>query len=173
MRFVPTSLGATTAGAFQWYFDGSDVGLTTDNEDIDVLALTPDGKLVISTIGAFSVTGASGEDEDLVAFTATRLGATTTGAWAMYFDGSDVQLSQAATEDVNGAWIDGSSGKIYLTTLGAFSVTGASGDGADVFICTPSSLGATTACTYGPGLWWDGSADGFAGEVMDALDIDF
>ena len=104
-------------------------------------------------------------------FTATQLGATTSGTWVLYFDGSDVALSQAATEDVNGAWIDSATNKIYLTTLGAFSVTGVSGDGADVFICTPSSLGTTTACTYGPGLWWDGSADGFAGEVMDALEI--
>ena len=171
VRFVPSSLGANTAGVFQWYFDGSDVGLTIDNEDIDAIAFAPDGKLVISTVGASSVTGVSGADEDLLMFTATQLGATTSGTWVLYFDGSDVALSQTATEDVNGAWIDSATNKIYLTTLGAFSVTGVSGDGADVFICTPSSLGTTTACTYGPGLWWDGSADGFAGEVMDGLEI--
>ena len=50
VRFVPTSTGATTAGSFAWYFDGSDVGLTTDGEDIDAIGFTPDGKLVISTL---------------------------------------------------------------------------------------------------------------------------
>jgi hypothetical protein len=87
----------------------------------------------------------------------------------MYFDGSDVGLSNTASEDVNGAWIDPATGKIYLTTLGVFNVAGVSGDGADVFICTPGSLGPTTTCTFA--MEWDGSANGFAGEVMDALEI--
>ena len=171
VRFLPTSTGATTAGSFAWYFDGSDVGLTTDGEDIDAIGFTPDGKLVISTLDAVSVTGVSGVDEDLLVFTATALGLTTSGTWAMYFDGSDVQLNNAASEDINGVWIDAANGQIFLTTVGAFSVTGASGDGADIFVCTPGTLGATTTCTYGPGLYWDGSANGFAGEVMDALEI--
>jgi hypothetical protein len=38
--FVPSSLGATTAGAFVFHFDGSDVGLTTDDEDVDAIALS-------------------------------------------------------------------------------------------------------------------------------------
>ena len=29
LRFTPTSTGSTTAGTWSWYFDGSDVGLTT------------------------------------------------------------------------------------------------------------------------------------------------
>ncbi|MEZ4683888.1 MAG: hypothetical protein R2932_57730 [Caldilineaceae bacterium] len=33
VRFVPTSLGTTTLGSFEWYFDGSDVELTTSGED--------------------------------------------------------------------------------------------------------------------------------------------
>ena len=87
----------------------------------------------------------------------------------MRFDGSDVGLNNTASEDVNAVWTFESSGDIYLSTVGAFSVTGASGDGADVFICHPTSLGPTTACTFGPGLYWDGSTKGFAGEVVDAL----
>jgi hypothetical protein len=169
VRFTPTSTGSATAGAFAWYFDGSDVGLSNSSEDIDAVGFTPDGRLVISTEGAVAVTGVSGADEDLLVFTATQLGATTSGTWAMYFDGSDVGLSNTASEDVNGAWIDPATGKIYLTTLGVFNVAGVSGDGADVFICTPGSLGPTTTCTFA--MEWDGSANGFAGEVMDALEI--
>ncbi|MBL8880873.1 MAG: hypothetical protein JNG88_17300 [Phycisphaerales bacterium] len=51
VRFHPTSLGATTAGTFAFYFDGSDVGLTQNDEDIDAIALLPDGRLLISTNG--------------------------------------------------------------------------------------------------------------------------
>ena len=171
VRFVPTSLGTNTAGSFEFYFDGSDVGLSNSSEDIDAITFTADGKLVISTAGSYSVPGVSGADEDLLVFTASQLGQTTSGTWAMYFDGSDVGLSQSSSEDVNGAWLDVTTGKLYLTTVGAFSVTGVSGDGADIFICTPTSLGSNTACTYGPGLYWDGSANGFAGEIVDGFTI--
>lgn len=169
IQFIPTSTGNTTAGAFAWFFDGSDVGLTTSNEDIDAVEYTADGKVIISTIGSFSVTGASGNDEDLTIFTPTALGATTSGTWTLYLDGSDVGLNNSSSEDVNGAWIDAATGNIYLTTVGAFSVTGVSGDGADIFICDPGTLGVTTTCTFSP--YWDGSANGFAGEVLDVVAI--
>jgi len=86
----------------------------------------------------------------------------------MYFDGSDVGLSSTSNEDVNGVWVD-AEGKIYLTTLGAFSVTGVSGDGSDIFTCTPGSLGSTTRCTFS--MYWDGSTQGFSGEVTDSVSI--
>ena len=168
VRFTPTSLGSTTAGSFSWYFDGSDVGLSGANEVIDALAIAPDGRLIISTSGSVSVPGVSGADEDLLAFTPTALGSATSGSWALYFDGSDVGLSNSS-EDVNGVWIDPSTGQIFLTTVGAFSVTGVTGDGADIFICTPTSLGSTTACSFS--MYWDGSANGFAGEVTDGIAI--
>jgi len=169
IKFIPTSTGSTTAGTFQWFFDGSDVGLTTSNEDIDAVHFTSDGKVIISTLGTFAVTGVSGEDEDLIIFTPTSLGSTTSGTWAMHFDGSDVGLSTSSNEDVNGAWVDAATGNVYLTTLGAFSVTGVSGDGADIFICTPGSLGSTTTCTFT--MYWDGSLFGFAGEDLDAFGV--
>jgi len=167
LRFVPTSTGATTAGTWQWHFDGSDVGLSTNDEDVDALAVLPDGRLLVSTLGNVSVTGASGADEDLLAFSPSQLGATTSGTWTLYFDGSDVGLT-TTNEDVNGAWVD-AEGKIYLTTLGSFSVPGASGDGSDVFVCTPGSLGNTTTCAWA--VYWDGSANGFSGEDTDAFGI--
>jgi predicted secreted protein len=168
LRFTPTSTGGTTAGTWSWYFDGSDVGLSTSDEDVDALGLLPDGRLLISTLGNVSVTGASGADEDLLAFTPTTLGATTSGTWAMYFDGSDVGLSSTSNEDVNGVWVD-TAGKIYLTTLGNFSVTGVSGDGSDILACTPGSLGSTTTCTWA--MYWDGSANGFSGEDTDSVSV--
>jgi hypothetical protein len=165
---VPTSLGDTTAGTWEWYFDGSDVDLTRSGEDVDAFAFAPDGRLLISTTDAVSVTGVSGNDEDLLAFSPTQLGATTSGTWSLYFDGSDVGLSTSSSEDVNGVWVD-PAGNIYLTTLGSFSVSGVSGDASDIFICTPGSLGSTTGCTFS--MYWDGSANGFSGQSTDSMSI--
>jgi hypothetical protein len=168
VRFVPTSLGATTAGTFEWYFDGSDVGLTTNGEDVDAVTVLADGRVVISTVGGFSVPGASGSDEDLIVFTPVSLGADTSGGWAVYFDGSDVALS-ASAEDINGVWVDGTSGDVYLSIVGSFRVTGASGNGADILACAPTSLGSSTVCTFS--MFWDGSVFGFGREATDGIHI--
>ena len=107
-RFVPTSMGTTTAGSFALYFDGSDVLLSTAAERIDALARKPDGTLLISTSGKASVkNGAAtvaGEDEDLLAFQPSSLGNNTAGTWSLSngFDGSLVTGMTA--ENVNGAW---------------------------------------------------------------------
>ncbi len=168
VRFIPTTTGTNTSGSYQWYFDGSDVGLTDNGEDVDALALLTDGRLLVSTSGGATVTGATAGGEDLLAFTPSQLGATTAGTWAVYFDGSDVGLTNN-NENLNAVWQDAATGKLYLSTVGAFSVPGLSGDSADVFVCTPSSLGTTTTCTFA--LFWDGSSNGFAGESVDGLEI--
>ncbi|MCJ7755456.1 MAG: hypothetical protein MUP13_12905, partial [Thermoanaerobaculales bacterium] len=97
----------------------------------------------------------------------TGLSETTSGSWALYFDGSDVALNNASSEDVNGVWVDAVTGEVYLTTLGTFSVAGASGSGADIFVCTSTSLGSVTACTFVP--YWQGSAHGWGAEVTDVI----
>ncbi len=74
VKFVATQLGDTTAGTFDLYFDGSDVGLANSSEDVDALDVLDDGRLVISTNGSFSVPEVSGLDEDLLVFTPTSLG---------------------------------------------------------------------------------------------------
>lgn len=167
VRFTPTSLGADTAGVFAMFFDGSDVGLDTDAEDVDAIALTPAGQLLLSMLGNASQ---SIRDEDLLRFTPTSLGWETSGSWAMYFDGSDVGLVDPS-ENVWGAWVDAGTGDIHLSARGAFAVPGVTGDGADVFVCTPGSLGSQTTCAFGPGLYWDGSADGFGAEILDGIAV--
>ncbi|MBN1512802.1 MAG: S8 family serine peptidase, partial [Phycisphaerae bacterium] len=147
VRFTPTSLGPTTSGTFSFYFDGSDVGLTTNDEDLDAIGLTESGQLIVSVIGNFAGTGASGVDEDLFVFNATSLGSTTAGNFQMYFDGSDVGLSNSSNEDVDAAGLTGS-GTILLSTLGNFSVAGVSGADEDIFEFSPTSLGSTTAGTF-------------------------
>ncbi len=170
VRFVPTSLGSSTAGSFEMYFDGSDVGLTRSGEDIDSVSVTASGDLLLSTLGSFSVPGVSGADEDILRFSPSSLGSSTSGSWSLEFDGSDVGLSDASSEDVSGVWLDDATGNIYLTTLGSFAVTGVSGDGADIFVCGSPTTGSNTACSFS--LFWNGSLDGFGGEVIDGLFVE-
>lgn len=157
------TLGPATAGTFSLFLDGSTVGLDTSGEDIDAIDLLPDGRVLVSTVGSAGVvTGA--RDEDLLAFTPAS------AAWAMYFDGSDVELATNSGEDVDGVDV-ADSGSIYLTTRGPFSVTGVSGDDEDVFVCAPTSLGDVTSCTYSPTLYFDGSTWGLAENDVDALNL--
>ncbi|MCB8939609.1 MAG: ExeM/NucH family extracellular endonuclease [Ardenticatenaceae bacterium] len=170
VRFVPTSLGSNTSGSFEMYFDGSDVGLTRSGEDIDGIAITASGDLLISTLGSVSVPGVSGADEDILRFSPSSLGSNTSGSWSLEFDGSDVGLSDSSSEDVTGIWLDNATGNIYLSLLGSFAVTGASGDGADILLCSSPTTGNNTSCTFS--LFWDGSLNGFGGEAIDGLFIE-
>lgn len=148
IRFTPTSLGATTAGTWSFYFDGSDVGLTTTAEDIDAISILPSGAIGISTLGDPSVTGLAGlADEDVIAFAAGGLGSVTSGTYAYYFDGSDVGLSTNNNEDIDA--LDAATGNILtLSTLGAYSVTGATGTDEDAFKATVTTTGTNTAATF-------------------------
>lgn len=168
LRFIPTSTGDETAGTFELYFDGSDVGLNSNAEDIDAIGLTPNGRLLISTLGNFNVSMGV-RDEDLLVFNALSLGWQTTGSWGFYFDGSDVELTESS-ENLWGVSIDSSTGELYLSSLGFFAVAGLNGDGGDVFLCHPSQLGFQTACTFDSELYWDGSLNGFGG-VLDGVSI--
>jgi hypothetical protein len=167
--FEAQSLGQTTAGSFSMYFDGSDAGLSTSAENIDGIDVLANGNLVISTTGNATVPGASAGDEDILQFAPSSLGATTAGTWSMYFDGSDVGLSSTG-EDVDGASVS-TDGTVYLTTNGAFSVPGVSGQNEDVFVFTPTSLGATTSGSYSPTLFFDGSVFGLGSNDVNAIDV--
>jgi len=174
VEFTPTSLGSTTAGTFTWKFDGSDVGLSNTYEDVDALYLLTDGTMLVSIRDAFSVTGVSGADEDLIRFTASAWGSTTSGAWSWYFDGSDVGLSTTSYEDVDGMWVNQAITPypdVYLSTLGAFAVTGVSGQNEDIFVFHPTALGSTTTGTFSTGLFLDGSLFGLSSYDVDAFDV--
>lgn len=148
LRFTPTSLGATTAGTWSMYFDGSDVALTNDAEDTDAVQLLADGRIVVSTEGSHTVPGVSGNREDMIVFTPTSLGANTSGTWAMYFDGSDVGLETTrAGENVDAVCVS-PQGSLLLSTADAFSVPAVTGADEDILEFTPTSLGFTTAGVY-------------------------
>lgn len=171
VQFDATLLGDSTAGTFSMYFNGVDVGLDDPTaEKIDALGILPDGRILISTTVDSSVPGVAGKDEDILAFTPSTLGANTSGAWAMYFDGSDVGLSDTTGEDIDA--MDVLNGDLFLSTTADFLTNGASsGAGEDIFICTPTSLGDVTACNFAASLFFDGSAWGLAGNSLDGLSL--
>jgi hypothetical protein len=78
--------------------------------------------------GNFSVPGVSGQDRDLIRFRS--------GSWSLYFNGDAVGLT-TSDEDVDGVAVAG--GKIYLSTLGNFTVNGLSGADEDVSFTTPAA----------------------------------
>ncbi|MCB0090091.1 MAG: hypothetical protein KDE54_19440, partial [Caldilineaceae bacterium] len=168
LHFMPTALGDNTAGSYELYFVGADVGLTTNGEDIVAIDFAPDGRLLISTLNSASVAGVTARDEDLLAFAPTALGVPTSGSWSLYFDGSTAELADA-TEEIWGLSVD-ASGQIFLSTKDLFNVSGASGTAADIFTCTPLALGENnTSCTYN--IYWTGADHGFGGEMIDALNV--
>jgi len=144
---------------YQMHFDGSDVGLTTANEDIDAFAFLPDGSIVLSTVGTFAVPGPSGTaltgaGEDLLRFIPTSLGSTTSGQWAIYFDGSDVGLGGSA-ENIDAVAVL-SNGRLLISVVGNFTVPGGvSGQDEDLIAFQSTSLGPTTAGSWS--LYFDGS----------------
>jgi IPT/TIG domain-containing protein len=167
VRFDSTSMSANTAGSFSRYFDGSDVGLTTNAEDVDAVELR-NGRLLVSTEGETTVPGGiESRDEDLIAFRPASLGASTAGSWRRYFDGSDVALA-GASEDVDGVAMVGRT--MYLSTRGAFAVPGRSGQNKDIFSCSLFRAGANTSCTWSSSLAFDGSAFALGTNNLDAIE---
>ena len=167
--FTATSLGENTAGSFSLYFDGSDVGLTTNGEDIDGLASLADGSLLISTTGNVTVSGISRADEDVLQFAPTSLGASTTGTFSVFVDGSDIGLGG---EDVDAFGTD-AAGDLFFSTTNGFSVAGVSGADEDVFGFTPSSTGVVTSGSFVSELLFDGSQFGLGGNDLKGIDLTF
>ncbi|MEM7131893.1 MAG: carboxypeptidase-like regulatory domain-containing protein [Chloroflexota bacterium] len=178
IRFVPTSLGFDTAGTFEMYLDGSDVGLTERWENITAIDLLDDGSISISTRGPAKVKNGNGQmvqyqDEDLFIFSAQTLGDTTAGSFDRYYlDGSNIGLSTTSGEDVRGAFIDETSGYIYVTTLGNFAIGKLTGEGKDILTCQVDTPGTDSECADFS-IFLDGSESGFTDKKVDALHVDF
>ena len=140
-RFTPSSMGATTAGTFSWYFDGSDVGLTTAAEKIDALDWSS-AVLLISTGGALAVplpgSTLKAQDEDLIVFYPATTGPNTTGDWYGFFDGTAVPGMKG--EDLSAVEWDHTTGVITGGITGSFKIGGVSGTGKDILGLTPAPV---------------------------------
>ncbi len=161
---------------YSMYFDGSDVGLGAASENIDAFTILSDGSIVLSTVGAFSVSSygytTTGRGEDLLYFWPQTSGNDTSGYWNMYFDGSNVGLS-GADESIDAVSIL-QDGRIVISTAGPVRVPGvAAGADEDLLVFTPYTLGEG----YTSGTWamyLDGSDVGLGetdGEDINGLYI--
>lgn len=167
VKFTGTQFGDQTAGTFELYFDGSDVGLLGSSNDIDAVEILADGRLLVSMTGSDTVSGLSIKDDDIVAFVPSSLGDVTSGTWEVYFDGSDVALSP---EDVRGLFID-DSGDFHFSVQNDFFIGGVSGEDEDVFVFSPRSLGPDTDGSYSNTLYFDGSVYGISSAELSGIDL--
>ncbi|MEK7784595.1 MAG: choice-of-anchor Q domain-containing protein, partial [Chloroflexota bacterium] len=174
VQFDATALGLNTAGTFSIYFDGSDVGLTTNSEDVNSLEVLPNGDLVISTVANVTVPGLAGLNTGRhLLRCAGTFGETTACTWSVYFDGTDVGLNESSNEVIDGQAI-AANGDLYLSTQGNFSlplVPPLSGADEDIFVCRPISLGGTTICNYLRPVFFDGSLFGLGGNDVTGIEL--
>ena len=97
LLFTPTTLGTSTAGTFSIHFDGSDVGLTSGNDDLDAIGVDTNGDLLYSTSGDNTVPLT--RDEDINRFTGTY-GPTTSGTATLELALASIGI--ATTNDIDG-----------------------------------------------------------------------
>jgi hypothetical protein len=174
LRFEPVSLGDNTAGHWSVYFDGSDVGLTTAQENIDAVQVLPTGELAISTTGPAAVEKIRSQGEDLLLFMPTQLGSATGGKWLLYFDGSDAGLS-GRRENVDALSIlpgtNGGLPTLFFSTAGKCSAKGVSGSDDDVFGFVPTALGANTRGAFRSDLLLRSAGYGLGAFNLDGLAV--
>jgi hypothetical protein len=104
LAFAPTALGDATSGTWSLYFDGSDVGLADASaEDVDAVDVDPNGSIYLSTVGAYSVPGISGADEDVFVCSPGSVGSNTACNYSAtpYFDGSVWGLASNGVDAFN------------------------------------------------------------------------
>ena len=114
---------AFSHGAFRTLLRGSSAGLGGGGPQIDALAMTKAGHLVISTDRAGRVAGVRARPQDLIDVTGR----------SAYLRGADVGLTTRG-ENVDGAWIDPHTGAVHLSTTGRFRAGDVTGADADVLI---------------------------------------
>ncbi|MBI1851193.1 MAG: S8 family serine peptidase [Planctomycetes bacterium] len=169
VRFIPSSVGAVTAGRFVFYFDASDVGLTGPGSDVDAVALSPsgDGSFILSITGTVNLDGIGTiTNHDLVRFVPTSLGSVTAGRWELFLRGGPLGLD-TANEDVDALQVS-PTGDIFLSTKGPFSIDGLDAADEDVLVLVPTRLGAEPAGRFHP--YFTGAREGIpAGADVDGV----
>ena len=170
VMFVPNQLGEITRGTFEFFFDGSDVGLSGEDENIDALEVLASGELVISTKGPVNVKGVKGEDRDLLMFIPGQLGRDTDGKWKKYLRVNKLDLSKEKSNQINGLSLDDQS-RVYMSFEGAFQTDDVEGAASDVGVFRPSRLGKKTKGKWQSTPWLKGKAIGFGKNDIIAMDL--
>lgn len=137
--------------------------MSDNNASIDAFSLTSDCDLVISTRGTAVLNEGNLQvkDEDLILWDSEL------EEWRVYIDSS----RSGFEADTTALWIGGSSdNRLYMASDKNFVLDGSSGDISDIFVMNIPSSDDTAVGTFGPGLYFDGSALGL-GKAIDGLTI--
>jgi hypothetical protein len=151
--FTPTAIGESTAGTFSMFFDGSDIGLTRSDEDVDAVEFDGYGgnmDLYLSTTGSFTADSLSGEDEDIFLCRPADVGddSSACGTLTLAFDGSTAGLGGSG-EDIDALTLTvGSSANMleleppaHFSTTDDYTTPTAEGEDNDLFSCDfPTTL---------------------------------
>lgn len=153
-----TRCGSPDYPTWEMFFDGSDVGFDGNLRDFAVLngsATGPRGAIIISTEATEAIPGFGKlVGQDLALFRPATIGNDTTGTFYRYFDASDVGLTQAS-ERIDTVAVHPINGDLMLGTVGNATVPAWTAADEDIMLFHPSSLGTTTAGTWG--FFFDGS----------------
>jgi hypothetical protein len=148
--------------------DGSEIGLTTDGEDIDGIALhySGNGSLLLSTSGNYDLVGTSntpyaGNDEDVLVWNKAQ------NAISHFLSGNGFFGIPAAAElhNLDSIWVNGGEEYVFLGMQNAATVGGVAAANSDVVAWRYFNNGHTWE------LLWDASANGFP--KIDAVDVNF
>ncbi len=155
VRFDPAT------GTFSLFFDGTDVGLSTNN--VDAFHLRPDGTLLLSLTKTYnSPETGKVQSSDILRFTPVSLGENTSGSFALHFDGSDVGLSSGMKIDGLAELPDGS---LLISTHGNVVVPGVAATDKDLVLFSPTTLGTNTSGTWS--LYFQGANVGLSAKSED------
>ena len=172
VAFQVNDVGADdTSGSFHRIFDGSDVGLTTKGEQIDGLTIF-DNPLMLSPSGKGSVMNATFANEDILVFNPSQLGTTTSGSWALHFDGSNVGLGAVDTQGIHLKLSESDGAQfLYVTFDKTIQIGGTTVTPRDSQRCWIRTVGLNnTSCDW-LGLQFFGSVQGLpATAVFDGYD---
>ena len=162
----------TIAGAWEMFFDSSDVG--TSSGDLNAVHVRANGDVLMSWSKTISVPGLTGgpsgdsvDENDIFVFRPTSTGDVTAGTFSFLFDGSDVGLD-TSSEDIDGIF-EFPNGDLAISTTGSPGVVGG-GDDSDVLLFT-GTTGAATSGTWS--MYFDGSDLGYTTGSEDVNAVSF
>jgi hypothetical protein len=177
VRFTADRLGPETAGTFNLFLDGSDIGLSEENIDaVEVLTHAGGVDLYLSTAESFEVDGLKGSASDVFICTGAATGdESRCSALIAGFDGGGSGRNVPVDAfSFDGSGIQPGEDAIALFSFqGAFDAGTASGDGSDVAVCQFENLGPSAdgsvlrdcggSVRLRAGL--EGKPNGIAGEI--------
>ncbi|MBD2206809.1 SdiA-regulated domain-containing protein [Calothrix sp. FACHB-1219] len=163
----------TSNNKWYMYFDGSDVlGAGNTNINLRDFHINQDGSILFTVNNPTVLPGELAvDDSDVIKFTPTTTGDFTSGRFEMYFDGSDVGLTENSHE-LDAIALD-NNGNLIVSLRGSAQLAGISGTVADEDLIRfkATSLGENTTGTWE--MVFDGSDVGLTDSTEDVNGVWF